>query len=59
MEQVRPVFKKLFVAAIVFYVLAVTYMLADIYTMVGKLDHAMMHVTGETNAHSPAACETK
>ena len=56
MEEVRPIFKKLFVAAIVLYVLAVTYMLADIYTMVGKLDHAMMHVSVNTDTHDVQAC---
>ena len=51
MENIRPVFKKFFVAAIVVYVIGTAFLLSDLIEKVGKLEFAMMHITGTCAAH--------
>ena len=46
MDTVRPVFKKLLAAAIVVYVVGTALLLSDLCEKVGKLEFAMMHITG-------------
>ena len=47
MENVRPIFKKLLYAAIILFLLGLTYTLSDLHVKVGQLEHKMMHLTGE------------
>jgi len=44
-EKVRPIFKKLLIAAVVVYVVSLTVALSDIYRRVVILQDAMNHVT--------------
>lgn len=47
METIKPVYKKLLIAAIVIYVIGVASMLADIYMKVGAIEHALVHISCE------------
>jgi hypothetical protein len=47
METVRPIYKKLLIAAIAIYVIGTTFILSDLYNKVGALEFAMDHVTGK------------
>lgn len=52
METVRPVFKKLLIAAIVIYVAGTALLLSDLIAKVGQLEYEMLHVTGKcTHQH--------
>ncbi len=51
MENIRPVFKKLLAAAIVTYIIGTALLLSDLFEKVGKLEFAMMHITGACTAH--------
>ena len=46
MGNIRPIYKKLLIAAIVIYITGVTFILADIYTKVGDIEHALTHMSG-------------
>ena len=52
MEKIRPVFKKLLIAAIVVYVIGTCAIMAELYHKVGKIEHALTHIPG-------AKCEYK
>ena len=43
----RPIFKKLLVGAIVFYVIAVIVMLADIYMNIERIYKIFRHMAGQ------------
>ncbi|HRZ86222.1 MAG TPA: hypothetical protein P5287_00255 [bacterium] len=43
MQQVKPIYKKLLIAAIVLYVAGMSFMLCDLYTRVTNLQHMYMH----------------
>ena len=47
MFEVRPVYKWLLILAIAIYVAAVSAINADLYYRVGRLEHKLMHITGE------------
>jgi hypothetical protein len=47
MDTVRPVFKKLLIAAIIVYVAGTAALLSDLFEKVGKLEFDMMHITGK------------
>ena len=59
MTEVRPIFKKILIVAIVLYVVSVTYALADIYTTLGRLDHKMMHLAGGEYKQGAVHCSLK
>jgi len=44
MGSIRPIYKKLLIAAIVIYITGVTFILADIYTKVGEIEHVLAHM---------------
>ncbi|MBU0604947.1 MAG: hypothetical protein KKH77_01515 [Candidatus Omnitrophica bacterium] len=46
MENIRPIYKKLLIAAIVIYITGVTFSLANIYMKVGEIEHALTHASG-------------
>lgn len=46
MGNIRPIYKKLLIAAIVIYVTGMTFILADIYSKVGEIEHCLMHMPG-------------
>jgi hypothetical protein len=46
MEKIRPIYKKLLIAAIVLYITGVTFILADLYMKVGEIEHALIHIPG-------------
>ena len=45
MEKVRPIYKKLLVAAVVFYIIASAYIQSDLYNRIGHLEHQLSHLT--------------
>ena len=45
MEKVRPIYKKLLVAAVVFYIIASAYIQSDLYHRIGHLEHQLSHLT--------------
>ncbi len=46
MENIKPIYKKLLIAAIVIYVTGVTFILADMYMKIGEIEHALTHMSG-------------
>lgn len=46
MGNIRPIYKKLLIAAIVVYIIGVAFILADIYMKVGEIEHALTHTSG-------------
>ena len=46
MGKIRPIYKKLLITAIVIYITGVTFILADIYMKIGKIEHALTHMSG-------------
>lgn len=51
MDTVRPVFKKLLLAAIVVYVVGTALLLSDVIQKVGDLELAMIHISGKCTLH--------
>lgn len=52
MEKIRPVYRKLLIAAIIVFVAGVAVMISDIYMKVGKVEHALMHMSaGHGDSH--------
>ncbi len=51
MGSIRPIYKKLLIAAIVIYITGVTFILADIYTKVGEIEHTLSHMS-ESHQHN-------
>jgi len=47
METVRPVFKKLLIAAIAIYVIGTAMLLSDLFKKVGTLEFEMIHISGK------------
>ena len=47
MENIRPVFKKFFVAAIVIYVVGTATLISDLCNRVGELEFKLDHITGK------------
>jgi len=45
MGNIRPIYKKLLIVAIVIYITGVTFILADIYLKVGEIEHALSHTS--------------
>jgi hypothetical protein len=50
MDAVRPIFKKLLIAAVAIYVIGTAFLLSDLYNKVGALEFTMDHVTGKCSA---------
>jgi multisubunit Na+/H+ antiporter MnhC subunit len=50
MDAVRPIYKKLLIAAVVIYVAGTALLLSDLCRKVGALELEMMHVTGKCAA---------
>lgn len=48
--MIRPIYKKLLVAAIVVYVAGTALLLSDLCYKVGQLEDAMVHMTGKCSA---------
>lgn len=46
MDTVRPVYKKLLIAAIALYVAGTALLLSDLFYKVGELEDAMVHLGG-------------
>lgn len=46
MTKIKPIYKKLLIMAIVIYVIGVTFILADMYMKIGKIEHALSHMSG-------------
>ena len=46
MANIRPIYKKLLIVAIVIYVTGVTFILADMYMKIGEIEHALTHMSG-------------
>lgn len=42
--EVRPIYKKLLIAAIAIYVIASCIMQADLYRKVGQVEHRLLHI---------------
>ena len=51
MAYVRPVYKKLLIAAIVIYIVGVTAILVNLSVSVEQIKHSLLHVPG-ANTHS-------
>lgn len=51
MEPVRPVLKKLLIAALALYVAANCILQADICNRISKIEHVLMHITGAHGEH--------
>jgi cell division protein FtsL len=47
MSKISPIYKRLLVMAIVFYILASCYMMSELYYKVMDVEHKVMHLTGE------------
>jgi hypothetical protein len=47
MDSVRPVFKKLLIAAIAIYVIGTAVIVSDLSRRVGELEHSIDHLTGK------------
>ena len=52
MEKVRPIYKKLLVAAAILYILASVYIQSNLYNRIGRLEHQLSHLTGASHADS-------
>lgn len=46
METVRPIYKKVLLAAVVIYVVGTALLISDLCYKVGLLEFQMMHLTG-------------
>jgi hypothetical protein len=44
MEPVKPVFKRLLIAALVVYVIGMCVIQTNMYFRLGRIEHAMMHM---------------
>ncbi len=44
MNEIRPVLKKLLIASVALFVVAVSFMLSDIYARVCYIEHIMAHL---------------
>ncbi len=42
---IRPIFKKLLIAAIVIYIIGSCIIHADVYSRLGEIEHKLVHVT--------------
>lgn len=51
METVRPIFKKVLIAAIALYVISTAMLLSDLYLKVSDLERTMDHLTGKHSIH--------
>jgi hypothetical protein len=51
MQGVRPIYKKLLIAAVAIYVAGVTIMLSDIYARLGNLEHELSHISAGPGHH--------
>lgn len=51
MERIRPVFRKLLIAAIVIYVIGACIIMADLYYKAGNTEHALAHMRGAKCGH--------
>ena len=49
MEKVKPIYKNLFIAAAVMYVLGMAIMLSDIYYKVVSIEHDLEHIKSGTS----------
>jgi len=49
MNKTKPIYWKLLIAAVVIYIIATSVMLGDMYSKIGKIEHALVH---EGAAHS-------
>ncbi len=47
METVRPVYKKLLIAAAAIYVIGTAFLLSDLCNKVGNLEMTILHMTGK------------
>lgn len=47
MDTVRPLFKKLLIAAIVIYVAGTAFLISDLCYKVGRIEDIMVHMTGK------------
>jgi hypothetical protein len=45
---INPTLIKLLILAVVFYVIGVCFIQADLFSRIGHIEHAMMHVQGGT-----------
>jgi len=53
MKGVRPIYKKLLIAAIAVFVVGVGFALSELYYKVGVLEHAFMDMTyGRMHSHT-------
>jgi len=50
MEAIRPIYKKLLIAAFAVYVIGTALLLSDLCYKVGRLEFAIMHLTGQCTA---------
>ncbi len=50
MDTVRPIFKKLLIAAIAIYVIGTAFITSDLYNKVGTLEFSMDHLSGKCPA---------
>jgi len=48
MTEVKPIYKKLLIAAIAIYIIGVTAMLVNLSVSVEKIKHSLLHVPGAT-----------
>jgi hypothetical protein len=47
METIRPVFKKLLLAALILYAFGSAFILSNLTHRVGQLEHSVDHITGK------------
>jgi hypothetical protein len=47
MKNIKPVYLKALLAAIVIYLLGMTIIVSDLYYKVGKIEHHLVHATAE------------
>lgn len=47
MSSISLIYKKLLIAAVVFYVVATCFMMSELYYKVMVMEHKIMHLTGE------------
>jgi uncharacterized protein (UPF0333 family) len=44
MGQIKPAYKALLLAAVVMWVISMSYYVANLYLKVGRIEHALIHV---------------
>ena len=51
MKPIKPIYIKLLLIAIVIWVISMTFFISELYSKVGKIEHALVHAAYNQHGH--------